>query len=287
MAVILIRDGILFSFLGFLASQISWKSMPFWKVQKRTWVFFGLLGLVILLHWPAKGTMEILQHYFRNALLPALTFPLALLFFQTRKIEFRLDRIFLILGFITLSLSWLELIWFRNLMWQTRPTGVFGDPLINSGFLLFFSLSLIFSKMHPLFKFLSLLVTVWILFAASSVSAFLGFTLSITATFWLFWSRQRPLVIEVLKKQKRILLAFLGLLIVTAVSIPWIEAKFQITTGFVEKAESLWTSVFCEENCGAIHTSVSERIASNRMAFDLCRSSISRCLIGDTQSAKY
>ena len=191
--LVLTRDFIFFGFLSWGFFQIS--SLGIKKNFGQVWLenlraiktFYILLSFaclaIIIQLFGIKTLAEISQHYVRNAFLPILIFPMVLLYAGAYPKLLDLLPTFRIFMFLSVIVSLLQIFIWHDLMWINRPTGLMGDPLLNSVFILIGLLSFEFEKtvQRTLFAIL-ILPAGFVLYQANSLSAVFAFLMGLVLT---------------------------------------------------------------------------------------------------------
>lgn len=287
-SLVLVRDLILFSFYGYLIYKIKWKNV---KIDLLGKLVVGLLlwGLAIAcIHLSyGKAIEEIAQHYFRNLLIPILSFPLFYWFLETNsdeksKIADHLHSVMIAFGVINLIFCYLQIFMFPHLMWETRPTGILGDPLINSCFLLIMLWALFKTENSPATKIFMIFITGFILFSGSSISAITAFLIAVFFT--TLKSARYAGAGKLFTKRNLIGFFLLGCLV--AILFSNLHRQLKLSYGVTEKIESFWNSMSCTENC-EIDPSIKGRIISYKFTINMCKNDSRACLLGDIFSNKY
>lgn len=284
-SVIMMRDLLLIIFLGgcfwFGRSQI-------WAQRKQMfWFFVFLITALIFAGFQFTGekkAMEILQHYLRNALLPLLAFPAGYFVFS-RFENLRFQKAISAFAVINIILGVVEIFWRKDLMWVTRPTGILGDPLLCSAFLLLGVGALNFRGLGTKTLSLALIVSgSMVLFAASSLSAWVSWGLAVLAIGWMAWRRgQNPVWLKALG-----IFIFAAIVLLAVSQSSYMSQYMSNADRLDQKAERLKDSLLClGSECKASHRSVSDRIYSNRLPFEKCAEDLSICLLGDLKGPKY
>lgn len=258
----------------------------------RLFLLLFMLGLAVsLIHiLQAKETLTILQHYLRNNILVSIVFPLSFLFFSQNK-YFSFRKVVLIFAIINVATSIFQLFFLRNLMWVTRPTGLIGDPLINSSFILISFFFLIqkqidFSKKIITYAFIT--TSIFILYAASSISALFAWGAAMAVSSYV--KHRRPTEFKKgktnwLDKVKTLTICFF--LFLAIYQTPIIRNNLQIDTQIEQKIHSIISFFYCKENCDQPHGSITGRMLSYRMGLDHCGKGVLQCLAGDYLSPEY
>ncbi len=290
----LFRELTLFSLLTTLSCSLTRQSI--FDLSKISFLrFYSLLfvaGIIVsTIHFiNTKDTITVLQHYIRNNVFVSIIFPTSFLFFAHNK-SFSFRKVVLTFAIINVAISIFQLLFFRNLMWATRPTGIIGDPLINSAFILISFFFLIqnqddFAKKIINYTFIT--SSICVLYAASSISALFAWGSAIAASSFI----KHQISIQFknahtnwLRKMKMLTICFL--LFVAVYQIPIIRSNLKIDTQVEQKIHSLISFLYCKENCDQPHGSISGRMLSYQLGIDHCKKGLSQCLVGDFLSSKY
>lgn len=288
------RDLFLFSFL----------TIAFWKFRSELWgprqkifsdrflkvfsavfIFGFLIGLLHLAN--AKSFETFGQHYLRNVLFPSLTVLLAApIFMRGENFDFR--KVIGTFALINVVISLLQIFFWPQMMWVTRPTGMLGDPLLCSGFLLLACPFLPFKNWRQSgFSLGVLALGAYVLFAASSLSAVLSwFAASILVVALSFRGLQLRNWRNLLKP---LLIAGISLFILgTLLSSDALTDRLSPNHRIDQKTAALLSSFFCDEDeCENQHWSVKGRLISNRQGLEFCQDNPAFCTVGDLKSPHY
>jgi hypothetical protein len=276
-AVILLRDVISFSFLFFFG----WHLRKTIFQERLFWSLFGAgLAVSLIQFFWMKDLVTWGQHYFRNILLPLLFYPIFLNLFR-QQIKLSIRPIFIWLFAVNIFLSYAQFYFSKGFI---RPTGIFGDPIINSVFVLLGFISVALSRGKISILIASILLVPMIQYL-SSLSALISIILG-AATVFLISKNQWLEYFQ--KNLKKAVLTTLGslCLIVFLAWITQITHQKSVNGAASEKAQALFNSAFCKEE-GCQHWSYQGRIESNLRPFRLCRESWVSCLIGNVQTPNY
>jgi hypothetical protein len=278
MPLVLIRDVICWGTLGVL----------FWQSRKQNLrermgfflLLFAVGFLVSLFHLAeSKSLSEWAQHYFRNTLLPMLFYPVGCAFFKSEK-RLPIIRILMITMILNIFVCMLQLRFFQSAMWgQVRPTGLIGDPLILSLFILF---GIFACWRASWWIFLSIMVAGGIvLIFSSSVSAIVSFGFGLVVSTGLIIKSQK-VGFSKFTPPAGVVIGGLIILLGFCFLLPTRVASQKDM--LIPKAKALWSSAFCGkgQNCEH-HYSYEGRIQSNRLAIELCKQSWKSCVLGGYQ----
>lgn len=295
MYLVAIRDLIFLFFLSFLIFSTGVQN--FFKsriIRDPVWVIFHILFGALLL-WEFSGPktpFEILQHYIRNFYLPAwslLVFHIYLEHNSSTRIEEivgHLTQALKYFALVSIVMSLLQLAFFPKMMWESRPTGFLGDPLLNSCFI-FLGISALLSSRSPiawkaLWTFLSLIV----LYKAFSMSAILAFILAMILS-GLFSQNYRQafrLFISAHWKKLGVVFIVMGALLITQLQKSELTQSQDATT---RKIQSVWDSITCSKDCGEVHPSIEGRLRSYAAITRVCSANPMHCLLGDREHPFY
>lgn len=271
LAVILIRDLIVFGFLFYFGTKVFRQSLGlkfFWGF----WVF----GLVIsLFHLSMDKSWAIWgQHYLRNVLVPLLFYPVFYGLFKN-KIQIPIHKILVCIFLITASISIFQLVYLR----MTRPTGIFGDPIINTMMLSWGFLAVLsFAKKR--FYIPALILLLPVLFFSSAVSALFsvcaGGLMQIGLNYKMWKDSRRKIFSQVA----------VGSIIIFGCF--WLLSEFALknklqnnSDALFVKSSAIFDAITCEgENCNTTHWSYRGRIWSNKRPIELCQQDTFFCLFG-------
>lgn len=227
----------------------------------------------------SKSFSEWAQHYLRNTLLPMLFYPVGFAFFKSKK-NLPIAKVLMLAAILNILVSMLQLQFFPHAMWgEVRPTGLIGDPLILTLFILFGLFA--FSK-SSWWILLSLLVAGgMILIFSSSLSALVSFGFGLVISAGLIIRSQKISFFKLIPSAGAAI-GGVAILIGLCFLLPSHVASQKDM--LIPKAKALWSSVFCEEgqSCEQ-HYSYVGRIQSNRLAIELCTQSWKGCVLGDYQ----
>ncbi len=288
--LVFIRDVFVLGFIGYI-----FRNFLDQQFLKKKWMLFvpASMGLFLgLLHLLNEKSLEIWgQHYLRNFTLPLLIFPAGVLLFNSKN-KISIGQILTFFFWIDIAISLLQKNFFPNLMWGGRPTGLLGDPLINSMVLFWGWFSILQTALqNPNVRNRTLFLLATGLFALliqflSSVSALLamiGALVFLTAISGKF----RSSIFSFLLRIK--LIAMIGV-----ISLVGATFYFSKNTNVFEadlmmnKLTALTDGLLCQgEQCAKIHWSLQGRIKSNMRAIELCQESFSKCLWGNFSSGQY
>lgn len=273
--LILIRDILVLSFLiiyGFSVRHLFKELKFFWWL----WVFGLFLSLCHL--WFEKSLMDWGQHYFRNVLIPMLFFPVFYGLLR-KKVNLRLNWVFNWVFWLSIAASYLQILITGKLH---RPTGLFGDAILASFFLLLGWFSIVNSgKFKQIFFSFSLVIP--ILYLGSSISALLSFFLGIGFFILVFRSQ----ILFLLKKFWSLaLVVFLCGVMISALTTYFVKAEGKGFEGVSAKLTYMYQAAFCVGPCWQ-NWSYRGRILSNQRPFEFCQDNISGCLFGNFNASRY
>jgi hypothetical protein len=276
-AIILLRDIICLGFLvcfGWVTRKSFFQTRLLWGLFL-SGVIFSLIQLLV-----AKDLVTWSQHYLRNILIPLLFYPVFRGLFQQR-IEISVRPVLIWLFGINIFLSYAQIFFSKGFI---RPTGLFGDPIINSVFLFWGFIALALSRGKISILLASILLIPLIQFL-SSLSALLSVILGALTVFLIskkHWLRD-------LKKNLKHVMALVigGLCLITFLTwITQVTHQQNSDEEASEKAQALFNSVFCKQE-GCQHWSYRGRIESNLRPYRLCRENIASCFLGNIQTPNY
>jgi hypothetical protein len=267
--IIGLRDVFLILFLSFGLVTALKKTVHFPLERTKPLFFYLASALVIaLLHlFLVKDLETFFQHYIRNAWIPILVIPFSL-FLLEKHPQFSLKKVILTFSFFNIVASILQILFFRDLMWQTRPTGIVGDPLISSAFILLSTFFLSFSDWR---SYLALILGAVVIYASSSISAFLAWVSALLAISFLFRN-------SLSTKKALVTVALIFGTLGGFYASDSLARNWGLIDGFDSKISAL---------ASGEHWSVSGRILSNLAPFKMCTESFRRCIFGDLLSEEY
>ncbi|PIS12072.1 MAG: hypothetical protein COT73_00280 [Bdellovibrio sp. CG10_big_fil_rev_8_21_14_0_10_47_8] len=274
--LVLVRDFITFGFLVFFGfwglihfpnKRLFW-SLWFWGL------FIGLLQYTL-----NKDLPTFAQHYFRNVLVPLLFYPVLLGLFRA-GVKISIRPILIAIFTISVALSYLQI-------WKSatvdRPTGLFGDPIINT-LILCWGLSSVVMLERKFLSIFCLALLVPLIQYMSSFSALIGFLLGGLTVLWQY--RRHCYVYW--KAHQKMLTIFIGTVVALVLLTNKVVEQIQPEASSVaeNKFEQLYQSVFCQD-AACQHRSYRGRIKSNLRPFELCSDDPLSCLIGNRKTAAY
>ncbi len=275
-ALVLMRDIFTVAFIGFFGFQLR----QYLKNLRLFWILFAVGLLISLLQLAvAKDFMTWSQHYLRNILMPLLLYPVFVGIFRV-KIDLSARQILNCLFVVSVFLSYMQIYYSK---WFIRPTGLFGDPIINSMFLLLGFVSILLSrgKMSVLLASIALVPLIQYLSSLSalfSVIAGAGTVFLLSKNQWLEYCRTHT---------KKVLLTAIGSICLIAF-LGWTtqHTHRESQDDASDKAQALFKSIFCKQE-GCQHWSYKGRIESNLRPFRLCQEDAVSCVVGNIQTPLY
>jgi hypothetical protein len=291
LVVVLMRDILYYSFLFFCLWSVNLTNLLslFLKKFKTEALFLSLFVIICWLQWDGpKSTKEFVQHYLRNFLGSALAYFVFSIFLEktinTRQVIARaIEKPLVLFAGLSITMSILQLIFFPYMMWERRPTGFLGDPLLNSCFILI-GLWLGRSRIKQLsIRWIFLAFGAFVVYQAASLSALLAFFLAIiiekfTATNFQALLKDKSFI-------KKAALSFVIGGIITLVTLSGPRSLERDSP--LEKINSFWHTLTCEENCTQVDPSIRGRLMSYQVAYDFCLASPAQCLMGNRDSSKF
>jgi hypothetical protein len=277
MGIILLRDLFSVGFLGlfgWLTRKTLFQDRLFWGL-----FLFGFL-ISLLQLTVAKDLATWSQHYIRNIMLPMLFYPVFRGLFQL-KAQIQIRSLLIWIFGIGICLSYAQVFFTKGFV---RPTGIFGDPIINSMFLFwgFISVALTRGKISILLASVLLIPMVQYL---SSLSALISVILG-AATIFLISENQWLEYCQ--KNKKKVLWSLLGGLVLAAF-LGWVTSmthQQNSDQSASEKAQALFNSAFCKQE-GCQHWSYKGRIESNLRPLRFCKADPVACFTGNIREASY
>ncbi len=239
------------------------------------------LGLLIsfLQLFITKGIEIWAHHYLRNVLIPLLFYPV-ISGLLNAQIKISLRRILTWTFAANVVVSYCQV--FFTAVYR-RPTGLFGDPIINS-LTLYWGLAAIFLSGNKKQSMAGFLVLVPLYQYLSSLSSVLSFALGCTTVLILTYHSWK----NYLKANLKLVSILATTALIAVVAISWAVQKLQPADfeNASNKAVKLYQSAFCNQP-GCEHWSYEGRIKSNLRPFALCREDAVSCMIGNVQTALY
>ncbi len=284
--LVLIRDIVTWSFLGFCLLKL--KIID--RKKETWWVFqlflFGLAVSLMRLNMSEMSFSDWLQHSLRNTLLPILFISVG---FELAKnsILKNPSQILVPVMFCNVIFSIYQLLWQRELLfYPARPTGLMGDPIINS---LFISLGwLVWRPKNYLLYFISTFFVFMVLGYASSVSVLVSIVLAILLISY------RYLKLTGINKKLLLIVGSSAVPVVLGLCSPNISMlNFRIEGDnelLINKSEKILESLSETKNLNlnpdSSRRSVGKRIQHNLLPFEVCNSDNYFCLVGDISKEK-
>jgi hypothetical protein len=273
-ALVLTRDLVLVSFMAalvyfFAKTDPAGRLRRFYQDHKslsQTFLLFSVAALAVLATqlFGEKTLTQISQHYGRNILVPVAVFVAACLAISSGA-QIYLKPALKYFAVLNVALSILQIYFFKDLMWINRPTGILGDPLLNSAFILLGLLCFDWQKSFDRKAFwIFLFPAAYVLSQASSLSAILAIIGSCLLVYG--WSTKR-------NKQIIGVGAALGTILILAFSfMPQTAHREGADAGVVAKVSAMLSGN---------HYSVQGRIQSNLYPINLCAENPGKCILGD------
>jgi hypothetical protein len=274
MLVIFVRDFFVLSFLAFFG----WKVRKHLKGQNFFWVLFGIGIAISFLHFGfGKDFQTWGQHYLRNALLPMLFYPVAVgLILNGEKIQ--ITKVMQLVFWMNLLANYFQII---GGGFSGRLSGLFGDGILNTSFLLFGLSAVVLSSTSGI-SAVAIFASLPVIHAANSISAIFSF--AIGAAFLLVQYRLQ--VLEKLQKGWRLFIVASFCILLMFFVIEKI-GTMNGQVGVITKISYFKDSFFCvDTNCWR-HWSYQGRIDSNLRPIELCRDDSLACVLGNFKSSLY
>lgn len=276
-AVILVRDVIIFGFLiffGFIGRKYLFQLRLFWSL-------WTVAFLVSLLHLGLEKDLATWgQHYIRNMLIPLLFYPVIYGVLKSNiKISLRKSLAFFFI--LNLSVSYLQLFMAD---FKIRPTGFFGDPIINT-LILFWGLAAVVTFGRNLLSILAAVSVMILLQFISALTSILSFFFSLLVLMYFTRQRWKPYFLQ---RGKFLLFATLVLVgVFSAVSWKMNQSEDKSFEGLTSKVQYLYGAWKCEGEKCYKYWSFQGRVVSNQHPFNLCQRDLAACLVGDIRTSRY
>jgi len=275
--IILIRDLIIFGFLGFFGILVR-NHFPNLKLFWRLW-FFGLAISLLHLYFQ-KDLVTWGQHYLRNTLIPLLFYPVIYGLLKA-KIQISLRHVLSVFFILNLATSYFQLFTHE---FRIRPTGFFGDPIINTMILLW-SLAAFLSLGTGILSLMFGILVVILLQYISSFSAILSIAFAVLILLVLTRKSWMPLFRKQLKWIFVSLFCLIGAFY--GVSRQMHNNPDKRFEGLTSKIGYLYGAWQCEDKNCYKYWSFQGRIESNLRPIRFCQQSFFLCLVGNLENSQF
>lgn len=269
--IILIRDIIVFGFL-MIFGLLMLKSFPKTKFFWILWFFGFVVSIYQLVN--AKDFVTWAHHYLRNLLLPMLFYPVMIALFSS-GIRISITKLLVGLYFLDIFICYFQLFLNTNII---RPSGIFGDAIINSMILFWglFAVLLSGRKWVSVFAVISFLP---LLQRMASISSIVAFFVGLTLVLFIErkkWRRQFALWISVWA---------LILVSISSLAYSYRDSfgpdQLKNFEGLSGKVLLLYDNIFCHGPfCHKKSWSLEGRIASSIRPIEICKESMKECFLG-------